>query len=41
MKEFEKHLNNLRASGLRPTKQRLMISKALFDQKNTFHFMIE
>ena len=30
----------LRSSGLRPTKQRIRISKLLFDRKDTFHFSI-
>ena len=30
----------LRSSGLRPTKQRIEISKFLFNRKNTFHFTI-
>ena len=34
-------MNKLRASGLRPTKQRLAISKILFNRKETFHFTIE
>ena len=33
-------IEKLRASGLRPTKQRLEISKLLFDRKKTFHFTI-
>ena len=33
-------MNKLRASGLRPTKQRLAISKILFNRKETFHFTI-
>ena len=41
MKDFEEHIVKLRSLGLRPTKQRLMISKILFDQKTTFHFTIE
>ena len=31
----------LRSSGLRPTKQRVQISKMLFKNKETFHFSIE
>ena len=31
----------LRASGLRPTKQRLAICKILFNRKKTFHFTVE
>ena len=34
------HTERLRASGLRPTKQRLAISKILFNRKETFHFTI-
>ena len=38
-----KHIfvEKLRSSGLRPTKQRIEISKLLFDRKNTFHFSID
>ena len=35
------HVNRLRLSGLRPTKQRLAICKVLFDKKETFHFTID
>ena len=35
------HIERLRTSGLRPTKQRLAICKILFDRKETFHFTIE
>ena len=41
MKGFVSYIDKLRVSGLRPTKQRLMICKMLFDQKKTFHFTIE
>ena len=41
MEQFKFHTDKLRASGLRPTKQRLAISKVLFDRKETFHFTIE
>jgi len=34
-------INKLRNSGLRPTKQRIYISKLLFENKETFHFTIE
>ena len=34
-------INRLRASGLRPTKQRIEICKVLFDRKETFHFTID
>ena len=33
-------IDKLRASGLRPTKQRIEICKALYDRKKTFHFTI-
>ena len=35
------HTDRLRASGLRPTQQRIAICKVLFDRKETFHFTIE
>ena len=35
------HIERLRSSGLRPTKQRIAICKILFDRKETFHFSIE
>ena len=41
MEAFNQYIYKLRSSGLRPTKQRLMISKLLFGQKETFHFTIE
>ena len=41
MEAFNQYVYNLRSSGLRSTKQRLMISKLLFGQKTTFHFTIE
>ena len=41
IKELKSHLDRLRASNLRPTKQRLAICKILFDRKETFHFTIE
>ena len=41
MDQLKFHTKRLRASGLRPTKQRLAICKALFDGKETFHFTIE
>tara|TARA_B100001123_G_C14448001_1_gene685386 strand:+ start:83 stop:517 length:435 start_codon:yes stop_codon:yes gene_type:complete len=41
MRQFKLHTDRLRASGLRPTKQRLSICKILFDRKETFHFTIE
>ena len=33
-------IKKLRASGLRPTKQRLKICEALFNREKTFHFTI-
>ena len=41
MERFKFHTDRLRASGLRPTKQRLAVCKMLFDRKETFHFTIE
>ena len=41
MEQFKFHTERLRASGLRPTKQRLAVCKILFDRKETFHFTIE
>ena len=41
MDQLKFHTKRLRVSGLRPTKQRLAICKALFDRKETFHFTIE
>ena len=41
MKNKDIFIEKLRSSGLRPTKQRIEISKLLFDRKNTFHFSIE
>ena len=39
--DFKHHIERLRSSGLRPTKQRLTICKVLFDRKDTFHFTID
>ena len=33
--------DKLRSSGLRPTKQRILIAKCLFDRAQTFHFTVE
>ena len=41
MEELKLHIQRLRLSGLRPTKQRVAICKILFDRKETFHFTIE
>ena len=35
-----KYIEKLRNSGLRPTKQRLLICEVLFDTESTFHFTI-
>ena len=40
MAQFKFHTERLRASGLRPTKQRLAVCKILFQRKETFHFTI-
>ena len=39
--DYKQHIERLRSSGLRATKQRLTISMALFNKPNTFHFTIE
>ena len=41
MNHIKFHTDKLRASGLRPTKQRLAICKILFNRKETFHFTID
>tara|TARA_B100000686_G_scaffold330141_1_gene392065 strand:+ start:2837 stop:3253 length:417 start_codon:yes stop_codon:yes gene_type:complete len=41
MDQYQYHIERLRASGLRPTKQRIALCKILFDRKETFHFTIE
>jgi len=41
MDQIKFHIDRLRASGLRPTKQRLAICKILFNRKETFHFTID
>ncbi|MFL2890120.1 MAG: Fur family transcriptional regulator [Pelagibacteraceae bacterium] len=33
--------NKLRSSGLRPTKQRVLIAEFLFEREKTFHFTVE
>ena len=40
-KDFKLCIGRLKASGLRPTKQRLAICKCLFGKPETFHFTIE
>ena len=41
MNQKNEIINKLRASGLRPTKQRILIAKNLFDTNKTFHFTVE
>jgi len=41
MNQKKEIVNKLRSSGLRPTKQRILIAKNLFDRNKTFHFTIE
>ena len=41
MNQIKEIVNKLRSSGLRPTKQRIVIAKNLFDRKKTFHFTVE
>ena len=41
MNQKKEIVNKLRCSGLRPTKQRILIAKTLFDRQKTFHFTIE
>ena len=41
MNQKNEIINKLRRSGLRPTKQRILIAKNLFDKSKTFHFTVE
>ena len=41
MNQKNEIINKLRSSGLRPTKQRILIAKKLFDKSKTFHFTVE
>ena len=41
MNQKNEIINKLRGSGLRPTKQRILIAKNLFDTNKTFHFTVE
>ena len=41
MNQKNEIINKLRSSGLRPTKQRVLIAKSLFDSDKTFHFTVE
>ena len=38
---FNQYIYKLRSAGLKPNKQRLLISKLLFGRKETFHFTVE
>ena len=40
MENKDTFVKKLRSSGLRPTRQRIEICKALYDRKKTFHFTI-
>ena len=41
MQKQKEIINKLRSSKLRPTKQRILIAKKLFDREETFHFTAE
>ena len=41
MQQKKEIINKLRSSNLRPTKQRILIAKKLFDRKKTYHFTAE
>ena len=41
MQQKKEIVNKLRSSGLRPTKQRIVIAKNLFERKKTFHCTVE
>ena len=41
MEKLGIHIERLRASGLRPTKQRIVLCEILFGRKETFHFTID
>ena len=41
MNQKNEIINKLRSSGLRPTKQRILIAKNLFDTNKTFHFTVK
>ena len=41
MKQKKAIVNKLRTSGLRPTKQRILIAQNLFERDKTFHFTVE
>ena len=41
MEQLKLHTKRLRASGLRPTRQRLTLCEILFNRRETFHFTIK
>ena len=41
MNQKKEIVNKLRSSGLRPTKQRILLAKKLFERDKTFHFTVE
>ena len=41
MNQKNEIINKLRGSGLRPTKQRILIAENLFENNKTFHFTID
>ena len=41
MKQKKAIVHKLRSSGLRPTKQRVLIARNLFERDKTFHFTVE
>ena len=41
MNQKNEIIKKLRSSGLRPTQQRILIAKSLFDNDKTFHFTVE
>ncbi len=41
MNQKKEIVNRLRTSGLRPTKQRILIAQNLFERDKTFHFTVE
>tara|TARA_X000001036_G_scaffold355039_1_gene336760 strand:- start:310 stop:720 length:411 start_codon:yes stop_codon:yes gene_type:complete len=41
MNQKNEIVNKLRTSGLRPTKQRILLAESLFNRDKTFHFTVE
>ena len=41
MNQKNEIVNKLRTSGLRPTKQRILLAESLFNSDKTFHFTVE